>query len=272
MISSAPKLLIFVLIFLLALAFSSPTLAQFEGSSLDVGYTFDIADPKAEIGDILINTDKGLVLATEAFSNKLFGVVQQQPVLVFKTKDGTGRPVARTGVVEVNVTTLGGAISAGDYITSSEITGKGQKATLSGYVIGVAMAPLKEAGQTTEVKGKTVYSGKIPVALRVEYAELTNARSASRLLDSVNTAFFQNVQSPQQFLNIFRYIAAGFVTLIGFGFGFFTFSRSLPKGIEAIGRNPLAEKAILFSIVLNIVLIVLSAGISIVGAVIILRL
>ncbi|KKR80566.1 MAG: hypothetical protein UU26_C0014G0011 [Candidatus Daviesbacteria bacterium GW2011_GWC1_40_9] len=249
-----------------------PVLAQ--NLSTDVSNVYEINDKEAKDGDILITTTgKGIIRASLPYDYHLFGVLQNQPLLAYRRGDNKGQPVARFGNAQVNVTTLGGAIKAGDYITSSEIPGKGQKAIFSGYIIGVALAPFTETeGQKITQNGKEVASGKVPVALRIEYAELSRSKSNARLLDSFNVALFQNMQDPNKFIQVLRYIAAATTALMGFGLGFLTFSRSVPKGIEAIGRNPLAEKAILFSIALNIIFTVLTASLGIVAAAFILRL
>lgn len=244
-----------------------------QSDSTDISYVYSIADEKAENGDILI-TDKeqGIVRAKTPYDIHLFGVLQGQPLMVYRRIDNQGKPVSRNGTAQVNVTTLNGPINAGDYITSSEIPGKGQKATQSGYVMGVALTPLAEnEGTSLDYQNKKLSSGKIAVALKIEYAELTTPRSASQLFSSFNSALFQNVQDPNKFVQVLRYLAAALTVIISFGIGFLTFSRSIPKGIEAIGRNPLAEKAIIFSIALNIFFTILTALIGIAVAVVILR-
>lgn len=256
---------------LLPLLVTTPALAQLKAS--DISNVYEVIDKAAEDGDILISQDNGLTRATTSYDMHLFGVLQNQPLMVYRRLDNSGTPVSRNGTTQVNVTTLGGPIAVGDYITSSEVPGKGQKASLSGYVVGVALSPFGEQdGQKITVAGKQVASGKINVALKVEFAELSTARNNSRLIDSLSTAFFKNVEDPNKFIQVLRYIAAAVTVLISLGIGFITFSRSIPKGVEAIGRNPLAEKAILFSIVLNIVFTILTAGVGIVVAVLILRL
>ncbi|OGE19485.1 hypothetical protein A2874_02200 [Candidatus Daviesbacteria bacterium RIFCSPHIGHO2_01_FULL_43_17] len=265
------------LFLLLPVVVNPPVFAQ----STDISSSYTIADSGAQEADILISTsDRGIVRATIPYDNKLFGVLQNQPLMVFRRADNTGKPVARFSTAEVNVTTLNGPITTGDYITSSEIAGKGMKGTLSGYVIGVALAPLDEkSGSQIDFQPKDpsepvkkITSGKIPVALKIEFAELSGARPPSRLFDSVNTALFANVKDPSKVAEIFRYVAAGAIVLASFAFGFFTFSRSVPKAIEAIGRNPLAEKAILFSVIINIFFTIITAAVGIFAAVLILRL
>lgn len=241
----------------------------------DAGYAFNVTDGQAVPGDILINSKaKGIVRATQDYDKELFGILQSQPILLFKTKGSSGKPVVRTGVAEVNITTLGGAIAIGDYITSSGIAGKGQKANLSGYTIGIAMGAFDETseGQKVTFSEKTYNSGKIPVALKIEYAEISRAKTAIRALDAINSAFFQNVQDPEKFVNVVRYFIAGLIAVGSFLVGFFTFAKSIPKGVEAVGRNPLAKNAIQMSMIMNIFFTLLATLVGIIASVLIIRL
>lgn len=245
----------------------------------DIASVYEIADPQAEDGDLLVITsDQGLVRATKAYDTHLFGVLQTQPLFVYRRFDNLGKPIARSGIAKVSVTTLGGAINVGDYITSSEIPGKGQRGAGAGYVVGVALSSLGENdGQQIdftpqEGSAKKVTSGTISVALKIEYAESSGARSPSQFLNTFSSALFTNIKDPDKFMQIFKYIMAGAAIVVSFALGFFTFSRSIPKGIEAIGRNPLAEKAIIFSLVLNVIFTILTVGAGIIAAVFILRL
>lgn len=255
----------------------TPTTDVSQAFSADISSVYDVTDTEAIDGDILVSTtDKGLIRATAPYDSHLFGVLQSLPLMVFRRIDNQGKPVARNGTTRVNITTLNGPIKAGDYITSSEIPGKGQKADASGYVIGVALSPFGENdGQKINYQNKQVASGTINVALKIEYAELTTPRPSAvgnRMLGAFEAAFFKNVQDPSKFSQVLRYILAAIVVLVSLGVGFLTFSRSIPKGVEAIGRNPLAEKAILFGIILNIIFTVLIAGVGVTVAVFILRL
>lgn len=254
----------------------SQTLAQ----SADVSSLYNISDSQAVEGDIVISTkDQGLKRATVAYDNNLFGIVQAKPLIVLRKASDTGTAVARYGIAQVNVTTAGGSIKAGDYITSSDIPGKGQKANLSGYVMGIALTALDEnKGEKISYQSpagkqaQQIVSGKVAVALRIEFAEITTPRDTSRLVNSFATTLFTGVKDPDKFAQVFKYIAAGLIALASFALGFITFSRSVPKSIEAIGRNPLAEKAILFGVTLNIILTVITAAIGIGAAILIIRL
>ena len=218
-----------------------PTAHAQESKGIEVTSIYEIGDPDAIEGDILKASDKGLVLTTIGFDNKVFGIIADQPLLVYRT-DTKGKPVVRSGVAQINVTTLNGPIKYGDYITTSTIAGKGQKALESGYTVGMALGAFSGEGapQVDGPKGK-VSSGKIPVAVRIEYTELTNPRFAGRLFGFIGTAFLENISDPKQVGNVIRLVAAGLVVLLSFAFGFLTFSRSIAKSVEALGRNPLAK-------------------------------
>lgn len=230
-----------------------------EFSGLEVTVAQKIADDQAIDGDILSTSENGLVRSATSFDIHMYGIIQDQPLIVYK-EDATGKPVARNGIAQVNVTNAEGPIKAGDYITSSEAAGKGKKAIKSGYVIGQALAEMNQE------------SGKIPVALRIEYAEVTTPRSANRLFEMLGATFFKNVQDPTKFAEIVRYIIAGIVLIISFSFGIFTFYRSVPKAIEAIGRNPLARGTIYLSILANIGLAIICAAIGLAAAIVIIKL
>ncbi len=249
-----------------------PTFAQ--TPSLETTSVYEVADADSVEGDILTATDKGLTRANKGFDNKMFGIIVNQPILVYQDKDiKNGKPIVRSGTATVNVTTLNGPIKYGDYITSSSILGKGQKASESGYVIGVALGAFDGNGapQVDGPNGK-VASGKIPLAIRVEYAELTNPRFAGRLFGFVGSSFLENVNDPKKFGNVVRYIAAGLIVLLSFTFGFLTFSRSIAKSMEALGRNPLAKSTIQLSMVINIALLIVTGVVGIVASILIIRL
>lgn len=246
------------IIFLSLFLFTATAHAQ-EG--IDLASVYEITDDQAVEGDIMVITETGLVRAGKSFDNKMFGVIQEQPLLVYRNQTVKGKPIIRSGTALVNVTALNGPIKYGDYITSS-VAGKGQKVSESGYVLGVALDSFD--GQASE--------GKIRVAIRIEYAELTNPRFAGRLFSFVGNSFLENIQDPRKLGEIVRYMAAGMVILLSFTFGFFTFSRSIFKGVEALGRNPLAKSTIQLSMIINIILLVVTGLIGIIASILIIRL
>lgn len=236
--------------------------------------TYDIKDTGVQSGDILIQSNAGLIRANVSYSNKIFGVVINDPIIVYRDVDQKQTPVATTGTVLVNVTDQNGEIKQGDFVTTSEIPGKGQKASVSGYVIGIATENFnKSSGQPIQgAGGKTYTQAKVNVSLRVEFAEISSAKSVNRFFDLLNQALFRNIQDPEKSIQIFRYIGASLVILLSFAIGFVTFARSIYKGVEAIGRNPLARRTIQLTILMNIFFAILTALVGVAAAVLILRL
>ena len=238
-----------LLIIVIAIFFWIPALAGMTGDwmtvgaqefTADIASTYEVIDEAAIDGDIMVYTDEGIVRAAKPYDSTLFGIFQTTPLLVFTIEgDTTGKPVVRAGTATVNVTNENGVIKAGDYITSSATVGKGQKATISGYVIGTALNDMNEP------------TGRVEVAISIEYAELTNSRTAARLFDALNIAAFESVRDPEKLSQIMKYFSAGFVVMGSLVFSLIIFGRSITKGIEAIGRNPLAKSTIQVSMMLS---------------------
>ncbi|MBI2600945.1 hypothetical protein HYW42_03240 [Candidatus Daviesbacteria bacterium] len=261
---------LFFTLYIAHCAFTLVSYAQIQGT--EVASVYDVKDQEAVIGDILITTNEGLTRINQAYDSRIFGVVDKNPVLVFRRVDKTGQAVVRSGIVEVNVTDIAGPIKYGDYITSSSIPGKGAKAEESGYVLGVALADLNnEAAAKIDFEGKQIFSGKIPVAVRIEFHELSNTRNFNRLFGFLGTSFLTNVSDPKQFGLVMRFIGAGLVVIISLIFSFLTFSRSIAKSVEALGRNPLAKNTIQLSILINIGLLIATIAIGVAAAYIILK-
>ena len=265
-------LLLFFTITLYAIPYTLYPIHAQEPQGIEVTSVYEVADTEASNGDILKASDQGLIRTTIGFDNKMFGIIQDTPLVVYRTET-KGKPVIRSGVAKVNITTLNGPIKYGDYITSSSIPGKGQKTLESGYTVGMALAGFTGEGaeQIDGPNGK-VAIGKIPVAVRIEYTELTNPRFFGRLFAFLATTFLENIRDPKQIGNIVRLAAAGLIILLSFTFGFLTFSRSIVKSIEAIGRNPLAKSTIQLSMIINLALLVLTGIIGIVASILIIRL
>lgn len=270
---SSSAIVLLLLFSILYFLFSTSVFAQ-----LEIAETYDMPEGTID-GDILSFDGATLGPAKKEYDPKIFGVIEDSPLVAYRRQDNTGLPVLRNGTAEINVTTINGPIKTGDFITSSSMPGKGEKAENSGYIIGVALQDFGDAdGEAATYtppgegqQGRQIRIGKINAAIKIEFAELNTARNANRLLDSVNAAFFKNTQNPEQFVNIIRYILAGFAVILSFLVGFFTLARSIPKSIEALGRNPLARATIQFGIILNIVFTVAMALVGIVAAVILLR-
>lgn len=242
--------------------------------AFDAAATYPVADSAAVNGDILSELpSKGLVRSTIPYDDHIFGVFDDNPLVVYRklSPSQTDHPVVREGNEVVNVTDINGQIKPGDYITTSLVPGKGMKATSPGYVLGIAISNVTTGDQIT-FQNKKLTVGQVYVALRVQYLEASlTSSSGFGLLNALNNSFLTNLQDPAKFTFVFRYTLAGILTVIAFLIGFFAFTRSIAKGIEAIGRNPLAKGTIQASILIQFVLTIFTCLGAIVVAFLIIK-
>src|SRR3989337_1030038 len=257
------KVWLFLIIFLSALVIPSTLQAQ-AVPDFAIATTYSIPEKdlkEIEDSDILSITAKENILerTTNPYDEKMYGVYVTNPQIVFRTS-GNNMPVARVGEVDVNVTTLSGAIARGDFITSSKITGKGQKASLAeGYLLGIALSDFSEKdGTELKFENKSYRQGKIKVAIGIGPSSLSAINSSGGFLGTarqVGLSFFSLVSANKEAEKIFRYILSALVAIISILGGIYFFGRNVTKGIESIGRNPLAKTTIQTMIIINVVLI-----------------
>jgi hypothetical protein len=242
----------------------------------DFTNVYDISDQDAKSGDIIIfDTTRGLVRSNSAYGINMFGLLTDQTSIELKRADGTGKPVIRSGIGKINIILSNGQIKKGDYITSSTLPGLGMKATLSGNVIGIALEDSTQNqnfNQNCIVNPSSCPTDQISIAVKPDYADLTDPRTTNRLFEYIGTAFFRNSQDPQGFGRIIKNVVAGIIVLVTLIFGLLIIARSVPKTVEAIGRNPLAKRSIQLTLALNIGIVAFVVIGGIVAAFIVLRL
>ncbi len=246
----------------------SPVFAQ--SVQFNVAQTLPIEDKDAIDGDIMALTTKLETVArsNKSFDERMYGVLMTSPFIVYRTL--STMPIARQGNAIVNVTTLGGPILVGDYITSSPITGKGQKAEgLAGYMLGVALTSFDGKGATASAtfEGKQYPMGRVKVTVGIGPASPIITKASGGILGTLRqlaTAIMFNISSSKQAERIIRYILAVLIAVIIIYVSYRTFGANITKGMEAIGRNPLAKASIQTMITLNIILLVISviAGVA----------
>ncbi len=196
---------------------------------------------------------RAFTLARVVGDPNLFGVVVSDPFVLLRTM-ASGTPVMNTGEASVNVTTINGAIAAGDYVTSSTIPGKGEKSTRAGdTVIGIALETFPSPSASVEIREDgPVYSGTIKVLLSVGPRPSNTGGTLGapgipgRSVTGLNTPI----------ANILKYLLATLVVVGSIYVAFRNFGTNLRDSIVSVGRNPLAKPAIQSMVVINTVLVI----------------
>lgn len=228
--------------------FSLSTVTFAQGTSLGVATYYDIVDESVEDGSIVSATSKGYFLSSKEYDSAMVGVVTKKPAISLGSVDDDEKkyPVIASGNILVRVNTKNGEIKTGDYITTSGVAGVGMKATKSGFVIGAANEDFNSSNPE-EV-------GKISVSVGVHYLTVaTDSKSSigGNLKDVFTLSAIAATEQPSV---VFKYVVAAFVIILSIIFGFLIFGKTATKGIEALGRNPMAGKSIQLGIALNVFL------------------
>jgi len=195
-----------------------------------------VIDEKAKVGDIVSQTEKGLVRSSIPYDKNIIGVIGENPIMIFNKSTTTTLPIVTWGETLVRVSNENGQIKKGDFITSSNKPGVGQKATENGFVIGKAMEDLKEK------------EGLITAFINIQYTTIEKPEWGGVL-----TKIVQGFAKPENIPEILRYIFALLVGGGSFIIGFFSFVKALREGIAGISRNPLARKSIITAMTLNLI-------------------
>ncbi len=216
---------------------------QVSADSLGIGNYVIVQNAPGEDGSIVSVTEGGYVLSSKDYDSGIYGVVSDNPGVYFKDESlATGKVVVYSGNAAVRVSGANGGIKSGDFITSSAVSGVGQKAIKSGYVVGTALEKFDGT--------KASDLGKIQILVNA-HQNLMAGKSNVNLLDVIKQAGTSEYFTPLEWL---RYLLAAVVAALSFGLGFVFFGRVSSRGVEALGRNPLAGRMIQFGIVFNLIL------------------
>jgi hypothetical protein len=229
---------------------------------LGIAYQVKITAEGEEIldGMIIAQTATVYTLTAEPYDRNMFGVVNLSPNIefTFGNTDDT-LPVTSDGTATVLVSGENGSIAVGDLITSSSKRGIGMKATQSGFTLGIA----EEAFEGTSAET----TGLIHVRFNKQFTFAEDAPDsqtiAKRLRDIVSLSAIAALDEPKEML---KYVIAGLILILAVVISFISMARTSQKGIEALGRNPLARSSIILSIFVNIFIDAAIIGAGVVGA------
>jgi hypothetical protein len=211
----------------------------------------EVTDLEARIGDIASQAEEGLIRTTSPYDKNIIGVVAENPIMVFGKETPTTLKIISFGETLTKVSNTNGEIKKGDFITSSDKPGVGQKANESGFVVGHAMQDFNQE------------EGLIIIFVQPQKMLFPSTSVTGGIIDQLLQNFSKSIL-PETIPEVLRYI---FALLIGggsFAIGFFSFIRALKEGLTATGRNPLAKGSIRTAMILNLIgiLILTLAGLA----------
>jgi len=260
---------ILLLLFTIVLAFAYRVSAS---SFTPIAASFSMKE-KPPIGAIVAQNGDGFRLSSRRYDTRVVGVVVETSDLIIKYEEDvqgifTDRYIVDGGEVDVLINDSNGTVQKGDYVTTSDSPGEGMRADTDGVVLGIALEDFKaQEGKNTDmvrvavdIRVSTVDDALTIEALFAKYGIFGSL--ISTLLNTLKIAPAKMSQAPL----LFRYVLSIFLLIAAIIFGFLLFGRVAIRGIESLGRNPLARWTILSGIFINITFITLMIGFALILA------
>lgn len=223
------------------------------------------ADSQIDYGTIVEltgkNSDKVKVGSKDQLQN-MFGVVVDPRQIPVKLSSGNLKNevyVAVSGTYNVLVSTQGGDIQAGDFLTMSSINGIAMKAgTKESTVFGRAGGSFASSDpglgstkikDTTSSSQKSVKLGSVPVTIDVKSNpnKQSTETNLPDFLERIGQEIAQKEVSP---VRIYLSMAIAAVSLV---MALIVIYAGVRNGVIAIGRNPMSKKSI-FRALLEVIL------------------
>lgn len=255
---------LFIILILGGLMIVNPINAQFNGAASHIV----VEDPSIfPDGAVVSFGNEKYVLSREGDST-VAGIVNLSPKIEINDYPGQITvPIVKTGFGYALVSTEAGQIVSGDFLTLSVFPGILIKAgNQSEFVVGQAL----ESYTSTE-------QGRILIDIFIQKRSPLYARTGLKLTDAARESFFDMFAVLQTASQVpanqaFRYVLSGMILLVALLLSLFTFARSAQKGLEAIGRNPLAKYTIMFGVGLNVLFSIVVVLCAVVAAYFVIKL
>ena len=252
-----------------AMAVVLPVAAQTVGGGSVQGYS---SETQLDTGTIVQLTGKDanqVKIAKQAELQNMFGVVVDKNSLSVTLSSEALKNetfVAASGTYNVLVSTQGGPIVSGDYVTLSSVNGVAMKAgTEEKTVFGRANGPFDGKGITLgstvlkDVNGntnQTVKLGSVPVTIDIK--KNPNDKSTKSDLPEFLQRLGQQI-AEKEVSPIRIYLSLG-ITLISILAAIAILYSGVRNGVISIGRNPMSKKSIfraLLEVILTSILILI---------------
>lgn len=228
-------------------------LTCFKVNAVVSNVTFSVPLDVGEEGSIVSFKNATYELSKVPYDSGIIGVISNSSVLSLEDINLTqAKSVATSGEASVRITTRSGAIKVGDFITSSNVPGVGQKAVLIGQVLGTALQAYDSPNADTV--------GLITILVNPRSNVLTNSVKVN-LIEALRSGSMDVIFTPA---NSLRYLLALIIIVLAFFLGFASFGKISGSSVEALGRNPLASKVIKSVVIFNFLLtfIILVVGLA----------
>lgn len=216
-------------------------------TSISQGYLTKDQLPLGSMVSLAKDSSDHVEIATVANVNTLIGVVIDpgNSLLSVSTGQDTQVQVATSGVVQVLVSDINGAVNAGDNITASPISGVGMRASVNTKVVGIAQDSMNNnnsSKQTYKDKSGKEHSariGTVPVLVNVSYFfKQPDKTIIPQALQNIANSLAGKTVKPLPII-----ISAGLfiITLIVVVSIIYSMIRS---SIISVGRNPMSQSAV----------------------------
>lgn len=226
------------------------------------GYAAEVPLGNGTIVQLTGKNSNVVKAATKSQLQNMFGVTVDRNQLPLKITDARLKNevfVAVSGNYNALVSTEGGAISVGDYVTLSSVDGVAMKAgtneatvfgraneSFDGNGVLLGSATLKDENGKSN---KTVQLGSIPVTIDIKRNpnEKSTKTDVPEFLERIGQAIAEKEVSP---IRIYLSLAITAVSLIA---GIAVLYSGVRNSIISIGRNPMSKKSI-FRALLQVIL------------------
>ena len=261
--------LVLAVIVIAASAVVLPVAAQTVGGGSVQGYASDTLLDNGTIVQLTGKDANRVKIAKQAELQNMFGVVvdrNQLSVTLSSEALQNETFVAASGTYNVLVSTQGGSIASGDYVTLSSVNGVAMKAgTEEKTIFGRANGPFDGKGITLgeitlkDVNGntnQTVKLGSIPVTIDIK--KNPNDKSTKSDLPDFLQRLGQQI-AEKEVSPIRIYLSLG-ITLISILAAIAILYSGVRNGVISIGRNPMSRKSIfraLLEVILTSILILI---------------
>lgn len=229
---------------------------------------------KPPIGSIVSFENNKYRLSDKPYDSKMVGVVVEQADIIVEEENSALADTLMINKGETKILVNGetGPIEVGDLLTASSTPGQAMKADKDGIIVAVAI----DAFEPSDPQDSALIKGLIDIrfttlgdTFSADSIGLSDQGMVSTLKRSVTEILGLGSGGLAGTSPIFRYTLATLVVAIAFISGFLLFGRIALRGVEALGRNPLAKKTILIGIIMNSFFTVLLVALAVVLAYII---